>query len=176
LRDRIDAQERLTDWDEAAERVAAHWIASGQRLLRIEGFTKVGKSTLSNRLFRRLGAKQLGTDMFADNRTGKGQTYLEMLNLKRLRTRAADLIADPMTRLLIFEGVCLEETLPSEEFGRGFRVYVKRASKYSDLWHDFYDDIPEEKNRLRNSILQYHKLFAPDRAADLIIAVPEGRD
>jgi hypothetical protein len=170
---RIPSSEFVRSREEAIERTLADWRRSNDRLLRIEGFTGAGKTRLAHSLRRATDATLISTDCFAIRTAGgRDRPYIESLDLRSLHSYAATILqtAGPV----IVEGVCLNESLPSKQFGRGFVDYVKRASCNTDLWPDDYrDDERAPTSGLHRSIWDYHQFNTPDATADLVLAIKE---
>ena len=138
--------------------------------MRIEGFTGVGKSATAAALRDLTGACVVSTDCFA--REDTGQTYLASLDLQAAHAAAREALGSG--GLVIFDGVCLEDVLPSEAFGPGFRLYQKRVSvpaKGASYWpeEDNLEPKPDRPNPL--GVEEYHGRTLPHLKADLVVAV-----
>jgi hypothetical protein len=153
-------------------------MENGSPLLRLEGFMGVGKSSVAHLIAAdaTVPVRVIGSDDFAAK--GEPRTYREAVDLPALRAAAQESLENGGK--VIFEGVCLEELLPSQEFGRGFVVYLQRVSvpvPQTPLWHDIYDlDREAPDDPLHASIIQYHREHRPHDHCDLALAIPEGRD
>ena len=85
---------------------------------------------------------------------------------------------------VIFDGVCLEELLPADSFGRGFVVYIKMVTAWipgqpeESNWHDgaAIDSTDQADDPLHEDILRYHREVLPHQQCDLILQIPEGID
>jgi hypothetical protein len=171
--------EQLVDGlKDAAERVALAWRLSGEKLLRLEGFMDVGKSRIASLLAQGPSIRVIVPDAFAA--PGSASNDFEGRINKALLWAEADKALTESDRT-IFEGVCLEELLPSSRFGAGFHVYIKRVSLPAPdcpLWHDGLDlDATEPgANWLFEDIRRYHRVWRPHERANLCLAVPEGRE
>jgi hypothetical protein len=150
----------------------------GEKLLRLEGFMGVGKSSIALLVAENSpSARVIGTDKFPTP-DAKSNDIRGRLDQTALRVAAREAMAE--SDLVIFEGVCLEEFLPSGQFGAGFRVYIKRVSLPSAdciLWHDGLNlDAPDyPADWLDQQILDYHRIWRPHERADLCLAIPEAR-
>jgi hypothetical protein len=99
------------------------------------------------------------------------------IDLKQLHASARKLLKQSC----VFEGVCLEELLPSASFGGGFIVYLKRVSLVaggSPVWQDEKELNARERaaNPIDEEVRRYHRTCRPHEHADLCLAVPEGCD
>lgn len=170
-------RELVTGLGDAANKVAHAWRSSGQHLLRLEGFMGVGKSTVASLIAEQATVRIIHTDDFAV-RSDAARTYREAVDLAALRAAATEVLSTG--EKVIFDGVCLEQVLPSDDFGKGYRVYLKRVSlpvPEAPLWHDIYDlEREEAEDPLHASIIQYHRDYAPHEHSDLSFAIPEGCD
>jgi hypothetical protein len=169
----VESNEVVRGSTHAAELAAQAWAASGQRLLRIDGFMATGKSTIARKVADRTDAHLIETDDFLLPESNERQ-YVTRLDVVELRRAVSDaLVSKPK---VIVEGVCLGRTLPEADYP-GFKLYVKRVSVLGiDLfnWHDIYDLWRQEaEDPLHESIIQYHREFQPYLGADLQLAMPE---
>jgi hypothetical protein len=97
--------------------VLSAWQNSGERILRIEGFTCAGKTRLANELQKLRALVTVATDRFATkSERGLDKPYLDSIDLSSLREATARLLRS-RTSWVVFEGVCLEDALPSDNFG-----------------------------------------------------------
>src|SRR5688500_1375530 len=113
-------------FDAAAGKIVTSWRERGSpRLIRIDGFTGVGKSGLASLICKQIGAEHIAGDKFV-NMFEEPPPYRECIRQTELDVaikRAID-----SGRVVVLDAVCLEEIAPSEKWGRGFLVYVKRLS------------------------------------------------
>jgi len=133
----------------------------------------VGKSTIAHLVGTAANAPVLNPDDFA-NPYPKSGYITDGIDLEKLHASARKLLKNSRC---IFEGVCLEELLPSSTFG-GFIVYVKRVALAADgsaVWRDeqnlkatrFSGDPIEEEVR------RCHRAYRPHEHADLCLAVAQ---
>jgi hypothetical protein len=164
---------------DAADRIAASWRGTDELLLRIDGFMGAGKSSNAALLAKSdESIRVINPDNFA-SRDLAATRFAEKVDIDRLHSVACRAISEG--NRVIFEGVCLEELLPSSQFGRGFCVYIKRVSLPAPglpLWHDGFnlEAIEPAHDWLHEDIIRYHRECQPHECADLILAVPEGRE
>ena len=161
-------------FEAAVEKVVEIWRDAGSpKLIRIEGFNGVGKSGLSKLIKESIGAEQVEGDKFV-NRPDKPLPYNKCI--RQLEFDQAIERAIATGRVVILDAVCLDEVAPSNKWGRGFVVYVKRLSLNNPdpIWHDGLNlegEPPDDE--VHRSIHLYHTRVKPDEAADLIIELPE---
>jgi hypothetical protein len=141
-------------------------------LVRIEGVDGSGKSTLARELARHLSGLLIhGDDYIVPSEDEK--PYSSCIRLDALR---ADLRASLSTsQIVVADAVCLGELAPEAEFGRGYKIYLKRLSFNvpGGIWHGFdpYDATPEWE--IARSVYLYHAHYRPHETADVIIELPE---
>jgi len=142
------------------------WVASGQPLIRIDGLTGVGKSTLAEGLERRLSATAIHGDCFIPTEGGS-------VDVVRLRHAATVALG---STLVIFDTIRVGEYLPEVQFGRGFKVYVKKlrvagvGENRIYVWQDGQElDNPDAQDKY--GVLAYHRKFKPQFHSDLVVAM-----
>jgi len=72
--------------------------------------------------------------------------------------------------------VCLEEVGPSQRWGRGAVVYIKRLSfnNQDPIWHDGFNLEGEPPtDEVNRSVFLYHNRVKPHEAADMIVELPD---
>ena len=161
-------------FDAAAQKIIDIWQDAGSsNLIRIEGFDGVGKSGLAALLRERLHAEHIEGDNFVS----KPDAPLSYQKCVR-QTELDHAIERAMSGgcVVILDAVCLEEVAPSEKWGRGFVVYVKRLSfnNADPIWHEglnLEDELPVSE--VRRSIHLYHNKIRPHETPDLIVELPE---
>ncbi len=161
------------NFDAAAEKVVEVWRGAGSpKLIRMEGFDGAGKSGLAKLVKERIGAEHVEGDKFAD-KFADPPPYRDCLRRDEFDAELARAAASG--RIVILDAVCLEEVAPSERWGRGFVVYVKRLSYSSNMpmWHPglFLED-PPPKKEVHRSIHLYHNEVKPHHTADLVVELP----
>jgi hypothetical protein len=92
------------------------------------------KDRLANLVKERIGAEHIEGDKFV-LKPNKPTPYRDCLRRDEFDAKLAKAIATG--RVVIVDAVCLEEVAPSQRWGRGFVVYVKRLSYSSNvpMWH-----------------------------------------
>jgi hypothetical protein len=163
----------LPTFDAAAERVVEVWRGSGKpMLIRVEGFDGAGKTGLARLVKERIGGEHVEGDKFAF-KPEVPTPYRECLRRDDLDAAIERAVASGY--VVILDAVCLEEVAPSERWGRGFVVYVKRLSFSTQvpIWHEglsLEDEAPTRE--VHRSIHLYHNRAKPHETADLIIELP----
>lgn len=163
----------VSTFEQAADAVVNLWSRAGRaKVLRFEGFDGVGKSGLAKLVTSRIGGEHIEGDTFAFEPNAP-TPYPGCL--RRAEFNAAITAAIASGKPLLLDAVCLEEVAPSETWGRGFVVYVKRLSfnNPDPVWHDGYrieDKLPDIEPA--RGIVLYHKVARPHDHADLIIELP----
>ena len=161
------------DFQEAADCILQAWQKSRRRVLRLEGFMGCGKSGIATLVRTAANVPVLNPDDFP-NPYPKSGCISDRIDREQLHASAHKLLKKSPC---IFEGVCLEELLPSSTFG-GFIVYVKRVALATDgsaVWLD------EEKlkatgfsgNSIEEEVRRCHRVYKPHEHADLCLAVPQ---
>ncbi len=140
------------------------------RLIRLEGTMLAGKSSLAHRLTEALGATRVAADHF--------NALRDKIGLGRYRDALRSALASK--RWVVTDSVRLGEIAPEQQFGRGYRVYIKRLRiLLGDRGWPYGFDIDDEEhsppgeNPLERSIRLYHREYRPHEAADLIVNVPD---
>jgi hypothetical protein len=170
----------VANFEAAANLLLAEWQLYQTQVLRLEGFMAVGKTGLAKVVANRTGARRIQTDEFAFRpQPPKRRQYEDAIDLVQLRGEAASALST--SDRVIFEGVCLEALLPSSQFGRGLRAYLKRVSVPvldQSLWYDGLEleARPFTRRWLQRSILVYHRDYRPHELSDICIAIPEPRE
>ncbi len=166
-------QERVKDAHEGANIVADAWRQSGMQVLRLDGFMGSGKTTLAGLIANIEGVRVISTDDFISEDRFR-HSYMDGLRYDDLVTEVNAALQDG--ERIIVEGVCLERLLPYEDFGQGYRVYVKLVSGFwfAPIWHHFYELGREDaEDPIHADILRYHNEYRPHERNDLSIALPE---
>jgi hypothetical protein len=160
---------RVNRFEEIVPELAACIKQHRSRLVRIDGVMSVGKTPLATMLAHELCASEVHRDCFQAN-LQRTELHPDQVNVDGFRSHLEwCLERSPVT---VVEGICLEELAPSDRFGRGFGIYVKRISQ-SGLWHGF-DELDETPNReWHRSIHLYHSNHRPHERADFVIEVSE---
>lgn len=156
--------------EEAAQHAVRAWTATQLRILRIEGCLGSGKTSTAGVVRTMTGAIVISTDDFLPGQ--RGVSYAASLDIEAARKAARAALAGGGK--VVLEGVCLEEVLPSDEFGSGFRLYQKRVgvNPNGSRWIDEIDVLyPDPGRRDRYGILAYHWKHEPHFKADLVLAV-----
>jgi hypothetical protein len=140
------------------------------RLIRIEGTMLAGKSSLANLLAEDLGAILVAGDYFSALGSAHG--------MSRYRDALRDALSTE--RWVVTDSVCLGEIAPEDQFGRGYRVYIKRlrAQLGARGWPYGFDIDDKEhafplEDGLERSIRLYHRQYRPHETANLIVNVPD---
>jgi hypothetical protein len=161
------------NFDAAAEKIVEVWHGAGSpKLIRMEGFDGAGKSGLANLVKERIGAEHIEGDKFV-LKPNKPTPYRDCLRRDEFDAKLAKAIATG--RVVIVDAVCLEEVAPSQRWGRGFVVYVKRLSYSSNvpMWHPgLHLEESPPKMEVHRSIHIYHNEAKPHHTADLIVELP----
>ena len=161
-------------FDAAARRIVEHWMRLGKpRIIRLEGFDGVGKSGLAKIIAPRMGANHVQGDDFAEKQETE-TPYPNCLRQLDLDQTIGSALASEHP--VILDAVCLDQIAPSDRWGRGFVVYIKRLSfnNRNPIWQEgLWFEQDEPANEPRRSIVEYHKQFKPHESADLIIELPE---
>jgi hypothetical protein len=142
------------------------------KLIRIEAIDGAGKSTLAKLLSAELHAVLVQSDEFVTPFEER-RAYREHVRLPDFQRTLRGALNQGWA---IADGVCLEEIAPEEEFGRGFRIYVKRLSfnlPDQPWWHGFDEDGAIPTREVDRSIHLYHFKHRPHEAADALIEIPE---
>lgn len=156
-----------------AKDAAAVLAKFNHRLIRIEGFAGVGKTTIARQFADLVGAIHVEGDKFANKATEPTQ-YRDCIRQGAFEAA----IRDAETAMfLILDAVCLDEIAPIEKWGRGFLVYVKRLSFnncHAPTWHGGFDLEEEAPTKEPDrSIHLYHSSVRPHERADLILELPQ---
>jgi len=161
-------------FEAAAQRIVKSWRdVSSRKLIRIEGFDGVGKSGLVQIVKENIVAEHVEGDKFVD-KSGKPIPYskcIRQIEFDRALERAIE-----TGRVVILDAVCLDEVAPTNKWGRGFVVYVKRLSfnNPDPIWHEGLNlEAETPSDEVRRSIHLYHKRVKPHETADLVIELPE---
>lgn len=159
---------------ENSAEAASALSAVASKLIRIEGFCGVGKTTIAQIFSEVVGAAHVEGDKFAI----KQQTPLPYRDcIRQEEFDAAVRNALSAGRHLILDAICLDDIAPVEKWGCGLLVYVKRISfnnPTNPIWHgglDLERDVPERE--LRRSVHLYHLTAKPHERADIILELPE---
>jgi hypothetical protein len=147
----------------------------GLRLVRVEGLDGVGKSTLSRALSPKLMATYLETDESRFRfQPEQWTTFVETVHIDAYREEARKALN--AGGWVVADSVCLDEVLPEDLFGRGFRIYVMPIETcHGDfsLW-SYGADLEREPigyNGLDMSIRNYHLTFRPHWRADAVVQI-----
>lgn len=134
------------------------------KLVRIEGVSGVGKTTIARKLAIFLDAKHIASDDFL---LGKGvkSSHSESMNVLCFQADVRSAIS--LQSWTIVEGICLEETLPSADFGSGCRLYIKSAGR--NLQDTGRASPP--MNKLRSIIWHYHRNYDPEAKSDFTVTI-----
>jgi hypothetical protein len=161
-------------FEAAAEKIIQVWRdARSPHLIRMEGFDGKGKSGLAKIIKEQIHAEHVEGDKFAF-KPDEPKPYRDCI--RRSEFDAAILRAIATGCVVILDAVCLEEVAPSEKWGRGFVVYIKRLSfnNPDPMWHDGFhleEEAPTEE--IDRSVHLYHNRVKPHETADLIIELPD---
>lgn len=98
----------------------------------IEGFSGSGKSSLADALAKKLNALLINTDKYVSGKD-ESLSYQNRLNYNLIKSTITNVIVEPS--IVIFEGICLRETLRRLGTTANFMVYVKHVAE-NGLWHD----------------------------------------
>jgi hypothetical protein len=163
----------VSTFEAGAEKIVRAWRdARSPKLIRMEGFDGAGKSGLAKLVKGRIGAEHVEGDKFVD-KFDDPPPYRDCLRRDEFDNELKQ--ATATGRVVIVDAVCLEEVAPSEKWGRGFVVYVKRIS-YSlpaPRWPpglELDDEAPTRE--VHRSIHLYHNRVRPHETADLIVELP----
>jgi hypothetical protein len=158
----------------ATDRIVQAWhTAASPKIIRIEGFEGVGKTGLAKLLIERVDGVHVAADQFV-SKFDDPPAYRECVRQHELDVAIKNAVKSG--RVTILDAVCLEEVAPSERWGRGLVIYVKRLSfnNADPIWHgglNLEEEAPS--NQFHRSIHLYHKGVKPHEKADLIIEMPE---
>lgn len=168
-RDGIMRLKRVNRFEDVLPDLVKAIEAAGVKLVRIEGVMSAGKTPLAKMLAHELSASAVHRDCFQAN-LQRTDLHPDQLNLDGFRSHLQwCLDRSPAT---VVEGICLEELAPSNRFGRGFLIYIKRISQ-ADLWHGFDDEDEPPDHEWHSSVQLYHSRHRPHERADFLIEVPE---
>ena len=146
-------------------------------IVSIDGVDGVGKSRLAYKITKELSLPHIGIDTFVQEQQGG---YINHIDYVRLSERIReDLIA---YRLVILEGICMEQVLKKICLNSYVRIYVKVIDSYG-FWMDKIRFFPPEKSADEviaerkakgfslghmEEIIRYHYICKPHENADYI--------
>jgi hypothetical protein len=162
----------LPTFEAAAEKIVECWRNAGShKLIRLEGFDGVGKSGLAKLIKEIVVGDHVEGDSFV-RKYDKPPPYSACI--RQPEFDAAIKRALDSGRVVILDAVCLEEVAPTEKWGRGYVVYVKRLfNSWDPSWHEGFsleDEPPIDE--VHRSIHLYHTRVKPHEASDLIVELP----
>lgn len=138
-----------------------------------DGFCGSGKTSLAQRISRRLNIQHIDSDCYIIKQSNS-ETYTSLLDIYHLKEIVETFIKRKKT--LLFSGICAQETLELLGVVPNYRVYVKKISS-SGLWHDG-DHIEEFINdeepsgyysqQPNKSDMEYHVKYEPQNKADFV--------
>ena len=143
------------------------------RLVRIEGLTGVGKTTLARALADRISAVVFhGDDLIERRKTG--EPYRDVVRFDQLQAAITNALS--CGAMVVIETVCLDEIAPEQSIGRGYRVYIKRRLVQQSgcttlAWVRRSHSCPDQRAGTLAASLP--RSFPPHEKADLVIEVPE---
>ena len=166
----------MPDLEIAARAIASAWKErSYPKIIRLEGFCGVGKTTIAHELKALIGALHLEADEHVDQFDEPIPPYSRCV--RQAEFDALVEIAMYSNCPLVLDSVCLEEIAPSQRWGRGLVAYIKELS-FADpripTWHGgFHLEGEEPTLEPDKSVHRYHRRYRPHETADLIFEVPE---
>ena len=151
--------EILTACDDAAAFIAAHVLARSPvpTLVRIDGDPLAGKSTLARALAERLGGDAVSVDDCLDGLVRRGRTYPQMVMRQSLVARFAAARSP-----IVLEGIWLDAAAPVDEFGDGYRVYIRFRPAAL-----IAQDVAKERRQFR--MVEYERSFDFEGRADIVV-------
>lgn len=144
--------------DEALDCILAEAGRAASQILRIDGHSGVGKTTLAKLLAARLSGQVISVDCFIPEEPGSTGSRLDNLDVDALRTKVRT--ACRVGHRVVAEGVRLDEFLPPGEF-HGLSIYLGRYNELSD----------EARRRKKLGTDVYHEQYAPESRADIVVLI-----
>lgn len=142
-------------------------------LILIEGFSGSGKTSLAQRLSKKLNIQYIDTDCYV-KRQSDIDYYVTLLDIEHLKEVVGSFVK--RNKSLIYVGICAQESLAKLGFSPSYRVYVKHLAS-NGLWHDglhmedyangedpseFYSHQPHKSD------MEYHIAKRPHNDADFL--------
>jgi hypothetical protein len=157
---------------EDPQRLANHCRQLGRRLIVVDGFSGVGKTTLAKNLSRALSAPLISLDDYLPDNADSilVQSYVERLDRQRLECAIA------ATDVAVLEGVLIQEAIVGiVPRAKVIAVYVALCSRPTAdqiIWHDGFRIIDGDEigaDWFTKSETAYHQRVRPCEDADAIV-------
>jgi AAA domain len=142
-------------------------------LIVIEGFSGSGKTSLAQRLSKKLNIQYIDTDCYVQ-RQSDTDNYVELLDIEHLKEVVGSFVN--RKKSVIYVGICAQESLANLGFSPSYRVYVKQLAS-SGLWHEGLnmDDYTNGQDpsgfyshQLHKSDMEYHISKQPHQNVDFL--------
>jgi len=146
-------------------------------IISIDGVDGVGKSTLASKIAKELRSPLIEIDTFVQEQRGG---YIDYIDYNRLNERIKKNIIE--NRLVILEGICIQQILDKIGLKSFIKIYVKVIDNYG-FWMDEIRFFPPDKsaneviaerkaNRFSlghvEDIIRYHYTYMPYKNADYL--------
>lgn len=146
-------------------------------IVSIDGVDGVGKSTLASKIAKELSFPLIEIDIFVQE---KQSGYIDHIDYNRLKKRIRENIIE--NRLVILEGICIQQVLDKIGLNSFIKIYVKVIDSYG-FWMDEIRFFPSDKSADEviaerktkgfslghvEEIIRYHYTCKPHENADYI--------
>ena len=132
---------------------------SGQKVIRIDGHSGMGKSRIAKEIARLFGWKRIEGDQFLDQ-PRNGRLYFEQVKKDEFLAAAREALETGQG--IVLDAICLDWIIEPNVLGPELRVYMESVTP-----PEFHEDDAARNKQLGSDV--YHEQVDPKGKADVVI-------